>query len=177
MISCFLAANLLQGPVTPPKVDVVKAEAPTTSRDEMQDDDAMGADYEQEVPNPMMKVHVIWHQWFSRLTTTEDWFLRLFVNRVFNLTFTKQGCTSAAAAVDRSAVLLTTEGKEILKNEIKEIAKSVLNPTESESRLATEEANVCIDETVDNGTGINYCKSTQGCVSHCQSYWRGHRQN
>ena len=43
---------------------------------------------------------------------------------------------------------MSTEGKETLKKEIKEIAKSVLNPAESASRLVTEEARACIDETV-----------------------------
>ena len=39
-------------PVTQPKVDVVKAEAPIETRDEMQDDDTMGADYEQDGTEP-----------------------------------------------------------------------------------------------------------------------------
>ena len=45
---------------------------------------------------------------------------------VFTLPLAKPVCTTASSAVQRTASLLSTEGKEIPKKEVNEIAKSVV---------------------------------------------------
>ena len=65
----------------------------------------------------------------------------------FNLPPAKPVCKTALSAVQDFANLLSTEGKESLKINVKEIAKSVLSSTDPNVGLDTEEARVCIEET------------------------------
>ena len=76
----------------------------------------------------------------------DDSLIHLY-DHVFTLPLAKPVCTTALSAVQRSASLLSIEGKEILKKEVKEIAKSVSSPTDSKIGLDDEEARVCIEET------------------------------
>ena len=58
----------------------------------------------------------------------------------FNLPPAKPVCKTALSAVQDSANFLSAEGKESLKMNVKEIAKSVLSSTDPNIGLDTEEA-------------------------------------
>ena len=65
----------------------------------------------------------------------------------FTLPFAKQVCKTASKAVKEFSIVLSAEGKEILTNNVKEIAKSELSATDPNIGLETEEARKCIEET------------------------------
>ena len=66
---------------------------------------------------------------------------------LFNLPFAKHSCNTALTAVEESVTVLSTEGKDNLKHNVKEIANSVLSATDPNIGLDTEEAQKCIEET------------------------------
>ena len=127
---------------------VVKTEPPNAAQDDDQigdNDETMGADYNEEpeaddvqAPAQMIVVDD---------DPVDESVIHLY-NAAFDLSLAKPVCTTATSAVQRSANLLSAEGKESLKKEVKQIAKSVLDPTDPNNGFETKDAQACIEETV-----------------------------
>ena len=115
----------------------MKTEPPNVTQDDVQigdNDETMGADYNEEpevddaqAPTQMIVVDD---------DPVYDSVIHLY-DAAFDLSLAKPVCTTATSAVQRSANLLSAEGKESLKKEVKQIAKSVLSPTDPNNGFDT----------------------------------------
>ena len=120
----------------------VKAETPNVTQGDAQvgdNDDTMGAHYEvePEVDDTQASTQMV----IEDDDPVGDSLIYLY-DTAFKLPLAKPVCTTALSAVQRSANLLCAEGKESLKREVKQVAKSVLSSTDPYIGLDTEEARV-----------------------------------
>ena len=152
---------------------VVKTEPPSATQDDDQicdNDETMGADYNEEpeaddVQAPTQMIVV------DDDDPVDESVINLF-DAAFDLSLAKPVCTTAMSAVQKSASLLSAEGKESLKNKVKQIAKSVLDPTDPNIGFETKDAQACIEETTVRVQEYTVATRLNDLFSNRLSYWR-----